>query len=249
MMLFGRWRRRRQLAELSLWCRGLGLMLRNGVDLVAALSVLERQDFAREVRLMTAEMTEQAAAGMSIQELVLVHDDVLPPICIFALQTGQAAERIPETLLALADCLAQGADLGMALVAESPIAADDGRPASTVGQAPVVRMVNRMLTDALTQGASQIGLSPSEGGDSFEISFEIDGSWEPIAEVPIDLFGSVSRRICVMAQINWWSKEPTLGTLTVGHGGAEVVGSVRFIPGETEDAQQLYVTFREAPPD
>jgi len=237
------------LAELSLWCRELGLMLRNGTGLVAALSLLEGQDFGPPIRSMTAEMIEQADARLSVEELIAAHADVFPPVCIFALRAGQPAERIPETLLALADCLAQGADLGMALVAESPTADDDGRLASTVGQAPVVRMVNRMLVDALTQGASQIGLSPSEGGDSFEISFEIDGSWEPIAEVPIDLFGSVSRRICVMAQINWWSKEPALGTLTVDHGGAEVVGSVRFIPGETEDDQQVYVTFRGPPPD
>ena len=36
-----------------------------------------------------------------------------------------------------------------------------------------------------------------------------------IVKLPLDVLGPICRRVCIMAQINWWSKEPALGTLTV----------------------------------
>jgi type II secretory ATPase GspE/PulE/Tfp pilus assembly ATPase PilB-like protein len=222
-------------------------MLRNGTDLVAALSVLERQDFGAPVRAMTSELIEQASADISVEELIAARADVFPPVCIFALQAGEAARQIPETLLSLADCLAQAAELGLTLTAEPGDSSHDGVASSAVSRAPAVRVVDSMLGQAVKAGAHEVHVHASDDGTETWVAFEVDESEPEVVKLPIDVLGPICRRICVMAQINWWSKEPTLGTLTIRHRGADVVGSVRFIPGEREEHQQVYVTFRELP--
>ncbi len=246
-MPLGRRRRNRQLAELSLWCRELGLMLQNGTDLVAALSVLERQDFSEAVRSMTSEMIEQASADGSLEELIGVRAEMFPPVCIFAIQAGQASRRLPETLIGLADCLAQAAELGMALAPVPTDASDDAALVASAGQRPAVRVVNSILGQAIKAGVREVRVHASEDAEETCVSFEVNGAEQEIVRLPSDVLGPVCRRICVMAQINWWSKEPALGTLTVKHRGTDVVGSVRFIPGESEEDQQVYVSFTDLP--
>lgn len=246
-MPLSRRRRSRQLAELSLWCRELGLMLGNGTDLIAALSVVERQDFSDGIRSMTSEMIEQASADGTLEELIVAHAEMFPPVCIFALQTGQASRQLPETLIAIADCLAQAAELGITLVAEPADASDSATLTASVGQRPAVRVVNSVLGQAIKAGVREVRVHASEGGEQTCVSFQIDDAEQEVLSLPIDVLGPICRRICVMAQINWWSKEPALGTLTVEYRGTDVVGSVRFIPGESEEDQQVYVSFTDLP--
>jgi type II secretory ATPase GspE/PulE/Tfp pilus assembly ATPase PilB-like protein len=237
------------LAELSLWCRELGLMLQNGADLVAALSVLERQDFSPAIRSMTTQMVEQASADGTLEELVGARAEVFPPICILALQMGEASRRLPETLMALADCLAQAAELGMNLGAEPTSASEDASLIASAGQRPAVRVVNSIFGQAIKAGIREVRVHASEEAEETRVSFEIDGTEQEVVTLPIDVLGPICRRVCVMAQINWWSKEPALGTLTFNHRGSDVVGSVRFIPGDSEQDQQVYVSFSDLPQD
>ena len=119
-------RDRQRMYELSLWCRQLGMMLRTGTDLVAALSVLERQDFSPELRSMTTEMVEQADEEVGVEGLIACRADVFPPVAVFALRAGQGRHRVPETLITLADCFAQAGDIGMTLSLGEPAAGEDG---------------------------------------------------------------------------------------------------------------------------
>ena len=221
-------------------------MLRNGTDLLTSLSVLERQDFSPGIRRMTSEMVQQAANDVPVDALFLGRDEFFPPVFVFALRSGQGPERVGETLRDLADCLWQAADLGLTLTMAPGDGSDEAGP-PLPDHGPVVRMVDSILGRALKVGATEIDIRPAEGKGLAEITYNINGKWEPMAELPIDLLGPLTRRICIMAKINWWFHEPALGTLTIEHAGETVRASVRYVPGTREDDQEVCVAFADAP--
>jgi type II secretory ATPase GspE/PulE/Tfp pilus assembly ATPase PilB-like protein len=229
------------MQELSLWLRELGLMLRNGTDLAAALSMLERQDFSRELRTMTGEMIEEAAAEAGLDDLIFARSDAFPPVVVFALRAGHAGQRLPETLLALADVLERAAELGMTL---RPPPETPGDPALPEG-APVIRMVNSILRQAAKAGAAEVRIQASEAREHTVVECRVRGAWMELAELPLDLLGPICRRICVMAGINWVLRQPALGALRLGQREGDLEGAVRFMPGEEELGHRIGVTFAQ----
>jgi type II secretory ATPase GspE/PulE/Tfp pilus assembly ATPase PilB-like protein len=215
-------------------------MLRNGTDLGAALSILECQDFDASIRAMTTKMIEQAAIGATTEEVIADQGGAFPPVVRFALLSGRAGGRTPETLVALADALAQAADLGMTLEIVVPNATDEAERAS--GQAPIVRLVNKILWDAGQQEASEIHVHASEGRNTTCVDLCIGGEWSELTQLPGDVLGPICRRLCIMAGINWVLKQPALGTLRVGERDTDVRGAVQFLPGESEAEYQVRVT-------
>jgi len=228
------------MKELSLWLRELGLMLRNGTDLGAALSILECQDFEASIRTMTSKMIEQAAIGATAEEVIADQAEAFPPVVRFALLSGRAGGRTPETLVALADALAQAADLGMDLGIVAPDVTAEMEGGS--GHAPLVRLVNKLLWDAAQQEATEIHIHTSEGRDTTCVDLCIGGEWSEVAQLPGDLLGPICRRLCIMAGINWVLKQPALGTLRVGERDTDVRGAVQFLPGESEAEHEVRVT-------
>jgi len=237
---------RRRRRELALWCRELALLLRNGTDLVTSLAILEHQDFSPPVRRMTTEMLQQAEREVAVQALFAGRDEVFPPVVVFALRSAQGPQGAAETLSDLADCLAEAADLGMTLNAPAgETRTDEAGPLPE--QAPIVRMVDSILRQALKVGATEVDIRPAEDKDLTCITYNINGRWEPMVELPIEMLGPICRRLCIMGKVNWWFREPALGTLTIEHGGERVHGSVRYVPGAGEDDQQVCLAFADAP--
>jgi len=156
------------------------------------------------------------------------------------LLSGRAGGRTPETLVSLADALAQAADLGMELGIVVPDIAADLEAGS--GNAPLVRLVNKLLWDAGQHEATEIHVHASEGRDGTCVDLCIDGQWREVAQLPADLLGPICRRLCIMAGINWVLKQPALGTLRVGERDTDVRGAVQFLPGESEAEHEVRVT-------
>lgn len=69
-----------------------------------------------------------------------------------------------------------------------------------VSDAPVVRFVNKVLLDAIKEGASDIHLEPYE--KSFRIRFRHDGILHEVASPPINLASRVIARIKVMSRMD-----------------------------------------------
>jgi len=67
-------------------------------------------------------------------------------------------------------------------------------------QAPVVRLVNLILTDALKRGASDIHIEPYE--KSFRVRFRIDGILYEIMNPPLKLKDAISSRIKILAKLD-----------------------------------------------
>lgn len=66
--------------------------------------------------------------------------------------------------------------------------------------APVVRYINKVLTDAINQGASDIHFEPFE--HFYRIRFRLDGILEKAAEPPIKLAQYLTARLKVMANLD-----------------------------------------------
>lgn len=68
---------------------------------------------------------------------------------------------------------------------------------ATVDEAPVVRLVEKMIHDAAAQRASDIHIEPR--ADAFALRFRVDGLLQTIAELPIDLHRTVVSRLKILA--------------------------------------------------
>ncbi|MBM3500480.1 MAG: type II/IV secretion system protein [Armatimonadetes bacterium] len=68
--------------------------------------------------------------------------------------------------------------------------------AATVDEAPVVRVVEKMIRDAAAQRASDIHIEPR--ADVFVIRFRVDGVLQTITELPIDLHRTVASRLKIL---------------------------------------------------
>jgi len=69
-----------------------------------------------------------------------------------------------------------------------------------VEEAPVVRLVNFILTDAIKKGASDIHIEPYE--KSFRVRYRIDGILHEVMKPPFKLKNAIVSRIKIMSQLN-----------------------------------------------
>lgn len=67
-------------------------------------------------------------------------------------------------------------------------------------EAPIVRLVNGLINDAVTEGASDIHIEPSERG--LVVRFRVDGRLVERASLPIGQALAIASRIKIMAKLN-----------------------------------------------
>jgi type IV pilus assembly protein PilB len=112
----------------------------------------------------------------------------------------------------------------------------DSTGTETVGDdAPVVQVVDRILTQAMRDRASDVHIEPSD--DIVRIRFRIDGALKEILELPASIGPGLVSRIKVMASMNIVERRrPQDGQLTINIDGKEVdvrVSTVATIMGES----------------
>ncbi|MCI2965130.1 type IV-A pilus assembly ATPase PilB [Shewanella sp. N2AIL] len=131
----------------------------------------------------------QFSAGLHA-EAILVEEDKL----------AKALEKILEVDIS-------GLDLcGMdeAALANIEITDTDRRNEESTGEssddAPIVIYINKILTDAIRKGASDLHFEPYE--KRYRIRFRIDGILHEVSEPPISLAGRLSARLKVMSKLD-----------------------------------------------
>jgi len=77
---------------------------------------------------------------------------------------------------------------------------EDGQDTDSSGEAPIIRMVNLLIKEALRQRASDIHLEPTEG--QMRVRYRVDGVLQDILEIPRESQGAVIVRIKIMARID-----------------------------------------------
>ena len=89
-------------------------------------------------------------------------------------------------------------DLGIAEPAQGGV--DLAELYRATEEAPVVKLVNLILTDAINKGASDIHLEPYE--KTFRIRFRLDGILCEVMSPPLTLHAAVTSRIKIMARLD-----------------------------------------------
>ena len=95
--------------------------------------------------------------------------------------------------------------------------------------APVIRMINALLTQALREGASDIHIEPFE--QTSVVRFRIDGSLRDVVRPRKAIHASLISRIKIMAQLDIAEKRlPQDGRITLRVGGKGVDVRVSTLP-------------------
>lgn len=112
---------------------------------------------------------------------------------------------------------------------------DIDRLRDLISDAPAIRAVNRLITEAVDAQASDIHLEPNE--DSLTVRYRIDGLLRQVALLPLAMRGSVVARIKVMAGLDISERRlPQDGRLRLAVRGHEIdlrVATAPSIHGES----------------
>jgi type IV pilus assembly protein PilB len=86
------------------------------------------------------------------------------------------------------------------LMAESPEAAVDDASAAEIDDAPVVRFLQKLLLDAIGEGASDLHFEPYE--KFYRVRFRLDGVLREVAQPPLAIKERLSTRIKVVSKLD-----------------------------------------------
>lgn len=109
-------------------------------------------------------------------------------------------EQSSEELQNVVDSLAEFKDEGLDFIQESDDDVDLGELQNAMEEAPVVKLINLILCEAITRGASDIHMEPYE--KSFRIRYRIDGVLYDVMQPPLKLKAALSSRIKIMSELD-----------------------------------------------
>jgi general secretion pathway protein E len=165
---------------------------------------------------------------------VLSHSDLLLEIAkAYAGSGGDAADVVGEV----------ESDLDLAKMMQDMPAIED--LLESADDAPVIRMINALLTQALREGASDIHIEPFE--QISVVRFRIDGALRDVIRPKKALHASLISRIKIMAQLDIAEKRlPQDGRITLRIGGKPVDVRVSTLPTGHGERAVLRLLDKEA---
>ena len=165
---------------------------------------------------------------------VLPHADLLLEIAkAYAGSGGDAADVVGEV----------ESDLDLAKMMQDMPAIED--LLESADDAPVIRMINALLTQALREGASDIHIEPFE--QKSVVRFRIDGALRDVIRPKKALHASLISRIKIMAQLDIAEKRlPQDGRITLRIGGKPVDVRVSTLPTGHGERAVLRLLDKEA---
>ena len=165
---------------------------------------------------------------------VLPHADLLLEIAkAYAGSGGDAADVVGEV----------ESDLDLAKMMQDMPAIED--LLESADDAPVIRMINALLTQALREGASDIHIEPFE--QISVVRFRIDGALRDVIRPKKALHASLISRIKIMAQLDIAEKRlPQDGRITLRIGGKPVDVRVSTLPTGHGERAVLRLLDKEA---
>jgi type IV pilus assembly protein PilB len=120
-------------------------------------------------------------------------------------------------------------DLTMALEASGEDDDDLGNVKDIVEDAPIVKFVNLLITQAIQDRASDIHIEPTER--DLRVRFRIDGVLHEVMRSPRTITAGVTSRLKIMADINIAERRiPQDGRLSVNAGGKKIDLRVATLP-------------------
>lgn len=130
-------------------------------------------------------------SGLTIDPIVVEIDKLLPLVAKMATTTEQS----------LADLSASSdGDLDLNFLDEGETANQEDTSSSDVDDAPIVKFLQKILLDAINEGASDIHFEPYE--KFYRIRCRVDGNLREIANPPLAIKDKLASRIKVISRLN-----------------------------------------------
>ena len=151
----------------------------------------------REGRTLTVAMAEPTNVTVIEDLKFITRFDIFPVIAgEYTLRT--AIERYYEqTDAQLETLLKDMAEEDLEVIEE---AEDEDTPTQVADDAPVVKLINGILTDAVRRGASDIHIEPFE--KEIRVRYRIDGALLEVMKPPIKLKAALTSRVKIMSSLN-----------------------------------------------
>jgi type IV pilus assembly protein PilB len=130
--------------------------------------------------------------GFNIEPVVASETSIIE--CI---EKAYAAPENQENLDDIMASMGDDADIELQAEAEELATSDLERSAE---EAPIVKLVNLILTDAVKRGASDIHIEPYE--KEYRVRFRIDGQLQNIMAPPLKLKDAITSRIKIMSKLD-----------------------------------------------
>ncbi len=178
------------------------------------------------------------------QQMLLWACETTPPSALTEVlrqYAVRALEREPSTTLAqrIANAYAGGESSAAAVVGEVESAVDLSRlmqdlPAvedllEAADDAPIIRMLNALLTQAANDGASDIHIEPYERASS--VRFRVDGTLREVVQPNKALHAALISRLKIMAELDIAEKRlPQDGRISLRIGGKAIDVRVSTLP-------------------
>ena len=157
---------------------------KNGAVLTVAMIDPSNVFAIDDVKFMTGyEVQPVVASETAIKEAIAHHYE-------------QSAEELQNVV----DSLAEFKDEGLDFIQESDDDVDLGELQNAMDEAPVVKLVNLILSEAIMRGASDIHLEPYE--KSFRVRYRIDGVLYDVMQPPSKLKAALTSRIKIMSELD-----------------------------------------------
>lgn len=157
---------------------------KNGATLTIAMIDPSNVFAIDDVKFMTGYNVKPVVASESaIQQSIAEH-------------YGQSADALQSVVNNMTDFNEESLDL----IHETEEEEDLGELQSATEEAPVVKLVNLILGEAITRGASDIHVEPYE--KEFRVRYRVDGVLYDIMQPPLKLKAALSSRIKIMAELD-----------------------------------------------
>jgi general secretion pathway protein E len=170
---------------------------RVAVDFLRQSRVLPIAETASEIRVAMADPLDRYA----IEALKLLVDKTIQPVVAVPAELDRQIERLyGDGRAAEAERLRETAAAHSALARKPADNPDIERLRDLASGAPVIRLVNRMIAEAVTRRASDIHVEPFEG--SLRLRFRIDGQLRAMEAPPAELHPAIVSRVKVMAGLD-----------------------------------------------
>ncbi|MFT4191137.1 MAG: ATPase, T2SS/T4P/T4SS family [Comamonas sp.] len=191
--------------------------------------------FARSHQLLLEDSGDQRALWLSPASSPAASNEVIRKYAIDAIHQEDAAALAQR----ISNAYSQGESSAAAVVSEVESDADLSRmmqelPAvedllETAGDAPIIRMLNALLTQAARDGASDIHIEPFERHSS--VRFRIDGALREVVRPNRALHAALISRLKIMAELDISEKRlPQDGRIALRIGRRAVDVRVSTLP-------------------
>lgn len=142
----------------------------------------------------------------------------------------RAIDRFFDPTAALAETIKGGEEEAVEVVRQEETF-DLSEVEKTAEEAPVVRLVNAILADAIMKGASDIHLEPYE--KYFRVRYRIDGVLYEVMKPPLKMKNAIVSRIKIMSQLDIAERRlPQDGRFLIRMGNREIDFRVSVMPSQ-----------------